>query len=93
MSKDQAVGTLILAVCLILIVGYVALMFLYDPYIASYINLGTAENVRYWLIAVPVTVAFVAVLAVGAWIGWSMATTPTPKPIEEFNVNIEKNLQ
>lgn len=25
-----------------------------------------------------------AVLAIGAWIGWTMATTPAPKPIEEI---------
>jgi len=23
-------------------------------------------------------------MAVGAWIGWALATTPTPKPIEEI---------
>jgi hypothetical protein len=31
--------------------------------------------VRFWTIAVPVFVAFVAMLGIGAWIGWTMATT------------------
>jgi len=84
MSKDQALGALILVVCAVLIVGYIGLLFLYDPYIISWLNIGAAESVHYWLIAIPVLVAFVAVLAIGAWIGWTMATTPPPKPIEEI---------
>jgi hypothetical protein len=54
------------------------------------VNIGTEENVRYWLVAVPVLVAFVAVLFIGAWIGWTMATTPPPKPIEEITTEIEE---
>jgi len=38
--------------------------------------------VRFWLVAIPVAVAFVLVFGIGAWIGWTMATTPPPKPIE-----------
>ena len=82
MSKDQVLGALILVVCAVVIVGYLSLLFLYDPYIISWLNLGAAAGVRYWLIAVPVLIAFVAILFVGAWIGWTMATTPPPKPIE-----------
>ncbi|PIU58843.1 transcriptional regulator, partial [Candidatus Bathyarchaeota archaeon CG07_land_8_20_14_0_80_47_9] len=26
----------------------------------------------------------VGILLIGAWIGWTMATTPPPKPIEEI---------
>jgi predicted DNA-binding transcriptional regulator len=37
-----------------------------------------------------VFVAFVVVLAIGAWIGWTMATTPPPKPIEEFEVETKE---
>ena len=85
MSKDQAIGGLILVICAAVIIGYVGLLFLYDPYIASWLNLGATTDVRYWLIAIPVTAAFVAILAIGAWIGWTMATTPPPKPIEEIS--------
>jgi predicted DNA-binding transcriptional regulator len=45
--------------------------------------------VRLWLIAVPVVVALIAVLAIGAWIGWTMATTPPPRPIEEIEADDE----
>ena len=90
MSKDQAIGGLIFVVCVVLIIGYIAGMFFYDPYIKNVINVGSASGVRYWLVAVQVLVAFVAVLGIGAWIGWTMATTPPPKPIEEIEAEEKK---
>jgi len=84
MSKDQTIGAVIVAACVIVAVAFIALLFLYDPYIASVINLGANADVRYWLIATPVAIAFVLILAIGGWIGWTMATTPPPKPIEEI---------
>jgi predicted DNA-binding transcriptional regulator len=91
-SKDQAIGGLIFLVCVILIVGYIIGLFFY-PSIRS--SLPTAlqfnvETVKYWLIAIPVFIAFVAVLGIGAWIGWTMATTPPPKPIEEIEAEEKK---
>jgi predicted DNA-binding transcriptional regulator len=47
-------------------------------------------EVRFWTIAVPVFVAFIAILGIGAWIGWTMATTPPPKPIEEIKSEEEE---
>ena len=84
LSKDQAIGALIVAVCVIVALAYVSLLFFYDPYISGIIKLGSAADVRFWLIAAPVAIAFVAILAIGAWIGYTMATTPAPKPIEEI---------
>jgi len=83
LSKDQAIGAIIVLVCVIVALAYIGLLFLYDPYISNLIDLGSAENIRFWLIAAPVAIAFVAILAIGAWIGYTMATTPAPKPIEE----------
>ena len=84
MSRDRTVGGLILVICVLLAVAFIGLLFFYDPYIASFLNIGVAADVRFWLIAAPVSIAFVAILAIGAWIGWTMATTPAPKPIEEI---------
>jgi protein-S-isoprenylcysteine O-methyltransferase Ste14 len=89
MSKDQAIGAAILVVCALVAVVFIVLLFLYDPYVASVLNLGATADVRFWLIATPVTVAFVAILAIGAWIGWTMLTTPPPKPIEEITPHTE----
>ncbi len=64
--------------------AFIGLLFFYDPYIASVLNVGASADVKFWLIATSVAIAFVAILAVGAWIGYTMLTTPTPKPIEEI---------
>jgi hypothetical protein len=76
-------------VCVLIALAFVGLLFLYDPYIADIINLGATEDVQYWLIATPVTIAFIAILAIGAWIGYTMATTPPPKPIGEITAETE----
>ncbi len=83
MSKDQVIGSVIAAVCVIVALVYVVLLFFY-PNIQSMINIGSAANVRFWIIALPVAIAFIAILGIGAWIGYTMATTPAPKPIEEI---------
>ena len=91
-SKDQAIGGVICLVCVLVAIFYVAALFFYEPIISwlPWLDVGPIESVRYWLIAVPVLVAFVAILAIGAWIGWTMATTPPPKPIEEITTEIEE---
>jgi predicted DNA-binding transcriptional regulator len=95
-SKDQAIGGLIFLVCVIVIVGYIGALFFYDNRILnvsikSALNLPwSSASVQYWLVALPVFTAFVAVLGIGAWIGWTMATTPPPKPIEEIEAEEKK---
>jgi len=89
MNKDQAIGALILIVCAVVIVGYITALFLYPICIQPWLNLGTTSDVQFWLIATPVLIAVVGILAVGAWIGWTMATTPPPKPIEEISSQTE----
>jgi len=71
-GKDQAIGAVIATACVTIAVVYIGALFW-----------PTLEAIRLWLVAIPVLVAFVAVLGIGAWIGWTMATTPPPKPIEE----------
>jgi predicted DNA-binding transcriptional regulator len=90
MSKDQAIGGAIFAVCIIVAIVYLVALFGYEQLIQPWLNIGTLETVRYWLIAVPVLVAFIAILFIGAWIGWTMATTPPPKPIEEITTEVEE---
>jgi predicted DNA-binding transcriptional regulator len=72
LSKDQVLGTLICTVCAALATAYIFALFW-----------PALEAIRLWLVAIPVLVAFVAVLGIGAWIGWVMVTTPPPRPIEE----------
>jgi len=89
MSKDQAIGGLIFIVCAVVIVGYLVALF-YPKVVLDIIPGHTEAGVRYWLAEIPVLIAFVAVLAIGAWIGWTMATTPPPKPIEEIEAEEKK---
>jgi len=84
-SKDQGIGGAILAVCVIVAIGFVLLvaipkqLFGWDP-----------ATVRLDAVLILVSIAFIAILAIGAWIGWTMATTPPPKPIEEITTEIEE---
>ena len=85
-SKDQGIGGAILAVCVIVIVGYLVLVG--DPKLFS--SGWDPATIRLDVVLVLVSIAFIAVLAIGAWIGWTMATTPPPKPIEEITTEIEE---
>jgi ABC-type transport system involved in cytochrome bd biosynthesis fused ATPase/permease subunit len=88
-SKDQSIGGAIFLICLIIAIFYVITLF-YPDWI---VNLGWASDrsvVQFWLIAIPVFIAFIAIMGIGAWIGWTMATTPPPKPIEEITSEIEE---
>jgi len=46
---------------------------------------------NYWAIAIPVIIGFLGVLALGFWIGWTMAVTeieaPKPELTEESTPN------
>ena len=76
-SKDQGIGGAILAVCVLVIIGYIVLVVVFPKYQLD-------------AVLVLVSIAFIAVLAIGAWIGWTMATTPPPKPIEEITTEMEE---
>jgi flagellar basal body-associated protein FliL len=84
-SKDQAIGGVICLVCVAVGVLYtVGLFWFGNPFGAN-----QSWRIEFWLIAIPVFIAFVAIMGIGAWIGWTMATTPPPKPIEEITSEIE----
>ena len=88
-SKDQAIGGAILLVCVLVAVFYIITLF-YPKWLVEIGLLSGTAGVQFWVIAVPVFVAFVAIMFIGAWIGWTMATTPPPKPIEEITTEIEE---
>jgi hypothetical protein len=93
LSKDQAIGGAIFVVCLLVAIGYIITLFLTPDVVNLLGDIGlttTVADVKFWIVAVPVFVAFIAILFIGAWIGWTMATTPPPKPIEEITTEIEE---
>lgn len=75
MSKDQVVGVLLLVAGILGIIVYGWLVFLSE-----------------WTIFVLQLTGFIAVaalLAIISWIGYTLATTPPPKPIEEIEKELE----
>src|SRR3990170_490134 len=88
-SKDQTIGGAILLVCLLVAVFYLITLF-YPQWLVEIGLISDVSGVQFWVIAVPVFIAFVAIMFIGAWIGWTMATTPPPKPIEEITTEIEE---
>jgi predicted DNA-binding transcriptional regulator len=92
-SKDQAIGGAILAVCLIVAIGYAVLVIfpaeIYGLF-GQTVTSSTGNTIRLYAVLIPVLIAFLAILFIGAWIGWTMATTPPPKPIEEITTEIEE---
>ncbi len=83
MSKDQAIGGIIFIICAIVAIFYVTTLF-YPQWLSMIGITATETEIQFWIIAVPVFIAFVAIMGIGAWIGWTMATTPPPKPIQEI---------
>ncbi len=92
MSKDQAIGGAILAVCIIVAVAYAIIVVFPTPVanlLGMKIDADTGTTLRLYAVLIPVFVAFSAILAIGAWIGYTMATTPPPKPIEEITAETQ----
>jgi hypothetical protein len=82
-SKDQSIGGIIFAVCVIIGILYAVGLF--------YVGGNPFDwSLSFALIAIPVFIAFIAIMGIGAWIGWTMATTPPPKPIEEITSEVEE---
>lgn len=92
-GKDSEV---ILTVYVIVALFYVVALFY--PSWFTYLGVSTAAiawqgSVQYLLVAVPVFVGFVAIMLIGTWIGFTMATTPPPKPIEEITAETESTTE
>ncbi|MCL1965625.1 MAG: transcriptional regulator [Candidatus Bathyarchaeota archaeon] len=90
-SKDQVIGGAILLVCVLVAVFYIVAIVAPDQVSSNLLRLDMEkETFRLWMITIPVFIAFVAIMFIGAWIGWTMATTPPPKPIEEITAEIDE---
>jgi predicted DNA-binding transcriptional regulator len=89
-SKDQTIGGVIFIVCVAVALLYAVTLF-YPSWLSVFgIQATWISDAQFWVIAIPVFIAFIAIMGIGAWIGWTMATTPPPKPIEEITTEIEE---
>jgi predicted DNA-binding transcriptional regulator len=78
-SKDQGIGAAILVVAVAVIIFYLWWLFFSPDW-----YLGNGWYFRQLAVALPVLLIVLAVLGIAAWIGYTMATTPPPKPLEEM---------
>jgi lysylphosphatidylglycerol synthetase-like protein (DUF2156 family) len=91
-SKDQTIGGVIFLVCIVVALFYMVTLF-YPSWLSALglgIDTSWMSEAQFWIIAIPVFIAFIAIMLIGAWIGWTMATTPPPKPIEEITTEPEE---
>jgi len=66
MNKDQTIGAVILLVSVVGIAVYAWLLYAYSIVVLQ----------------VTAFIAVAGILVILAWIGWTMATTPPPAPLE-----------
>jgi predicted DNA-binding transcriptional regulator len=66
MNKDQGIGAVLLVASIVGIVVYAWLLFAYAIVVLQ----------------ITAFIAVAAVLVIAGWIGWTMATTPPPAPLE-----------
>jgi len=79
LNRDQVIGALILVASVIGIIVYGWILFFTEWTIL--------------LLQLTGFVAVAAVLGILAWIGYTLATTPPPKPIEEIEKELEEELK
>jgi len=77
LNSDQILGAFILVGSIIGVVVYGVLLY-YIPI---------------WTLQVSAFLAVVFAFGIMAWIGYTLATTPPPKPIEEIEKEIEKEVK
>jgi len=79
MSRDRAVGVGLIAVGVVGILVYGWLVF-FSPW-------------QVLILQLTVFVAVAAVFGVLTWVGYALATTPPPKPIEEIEKEVQRALE
>ncbi|MCC6004063.1 MAG: transcriptional regulator [Thermofilum sp.] len=79
MNRDQAIGWILAVASAIVIVLYGWLVFF------------TSWDIL--LLKLTGFIAIAGVFGILAWIGYTLATTPPPKPIEEIEKEIEEELK
>ena len=79
MNKDQAIGWTLAIVSVIIIILY------------GYGVFATSYDIV--LLKLTGFIAVAGVFGILAWIGYTLATTPPPKPIEEIEKELEEELK
>ena len=83
MSKDKLTGAALLVISVLIIVAYNVVLWL--PSLAKIAGL--------FLLKLTDSIIVIVVLGILAYIGYTLYTTPPPKPIEEIEKELEKELK
>jgi len=78
--NDRVIGALIVLTSLVVMAGY--FLWAFAPYLGVLSQLITPE-ISEWAYRAPVIIAVYALLLILLWIGYTMATTPPPIPLEK----------
>ncbi|NPA04972.1 MAG: transcriptional regulator [Crenarchaeota archaeon] len=87
MASDKALGALLLIVSIIVIIVYGWLVF------APPVKTVFGQPLDILVLKITGFVAVAIVFGILGWIGYTLATTPPPKPIEEIEKEIEEELK
>ncbi|MCC6013621.1 MAG: transcriptional regulator [Candidatus Verstraetearchaeota archaeon] len=79
MHKDMVIGSSLLIISIVIIIAYIWLVFFTTWDLLILKLTGSA--------------AIVIIFGILAWIGYTLATTPPPKPIEEIEKEIEEEMK
>lgn len=82
MGKDQVIGASLMVGSIAVIIVYIWLLFF--PFM---------PGVDMSVLKLTGAIAVAAVFGILAWIGYTLATTPPPKPIEEIEKELEEELK
>jgi predicted DNA-binding transcriptional regulator len=77
--RDKTLGILISVGSLICMVGY--FLWAFGPFIG--LSHLIPRELSEWAFKIPIVLAVYALLAIALWIGYTMATTPPPLPLEK----------
>ncbi|KSW12569.1 transcriptional regulator [Pyrodictium occultum] len=82
MPSDRAVGAALIVVSLLVIIVYGWLLFA-----------PPRKGIDLALLKLTAFIAVAGVFGILAWIGYTLATTPPPKPVEEIEKEIEEEIK
>lgn len=78
--NDKSLGTIIVVISSITMILY--FIWSFAPFLGPAINRYITPEVSEWAYRIPVVLAVYLVLIIVLWIGYTMATTPPPIPLE-----------
>lgn len=78
--SDKSLGALIILFSLIFMSGY--FVWAFAPFLGPTVNAWITPELSEWAFKLPVVLAVYAILVIVLWIGYTMATTPPPMPLE-----------